>query len=638
MTLRAAQKKLLLTVLLFAVASTSYWPVVQCGFVDYDDLEYVTNNPGVLSGLTARGITWAFVTTHAANWHPITWLSHMSDVQVYGLQPAGHHLTNLVLNGANTVLLFLLLSQMTATLWRSAFVAALFALHPTHVESIAWISERKDMLSTLFGLSALWAYAKYASDKSRAVPGDWLLYILSLLFFTLSLMSKPMLVTLPFLLLLLDFWPLDGIQKPITHFRKLTPLATEKLPYFLLAALSSAVTFSVQHSAGATVTAVELPFAARIANVLVAYVRYLGKLFWPENLAVFYPRPDHWPFWRIAGSALLLAIISLWSLRSLYNRRYLVVGWLWFLGTLVPVIGLVQVGEQAMADRYLYMPSIGIFIALSWGLEELVCRRPALKIPFIAAALSALAALFFLTQRQVRFWESTESLFLHTVHVTRNNVMAQEILAQAFFEAGKLDQAGFHASEALRLKPDFPEAAITYALVLVRQGRAMEALTRVGGLLRNQPTANARFALAQAYNLTGDAPQAITEYHEGLQLKPDNADALNNLAWIRATHRDPALRNGVEAVQLAQKACELTQFRQPLMVGTLAAAYAEAGRFPDAIATAQKARDLFEVQGKTELGAKNLELLELYQKGIAYHERPATNAAPLPSPQGRPSL
>jgi tetratricopeptide (TPR) repeat protein len=444
-------------------------------------------------------------------------------------------------------------------------------------------------------------------------------------------MSKPMLVTLPFVLLLLDYWPLERFQLSTQHstLKTLLPFALEKWPFFLLSALSSAVTFLVQQNGGATVSTAELSLPDRFANVFVSYVRYLGKLVWPADLAVFYPRPAQWPAWQANGSTLVLVLLTLLAVRLLAKHRYVAVGWLWFLGALVPVIGLVQVGEQALADRYTYLPYIGLFILMSWGAEEIVQRSIVLKLLIASTALCALAALLAATRAQTRYWQNTETLFRHAVAVTADNPTAQEALAGALFEADKLDEAEQHCREALRLRPDFSEAQITCAAILIRQGRLAEAQTRLAEVLQKDPRdAEAHFGLAQIYNLSGDTVQAVEQYREGLRLKPDHPDALNNLAWIRAAHPDPAFRNGDEAVRLAERACALTRYQRPMMVGTLAAAYAEAGRFDDAIVTAQKACDLALAAGQKELADKNRQMLALYRTHQAYHEPPAPSPAP----------
>jgi tetratricopeptide (TPR) repeat protein len=639
--------------LLCLLALLAYWPVMRCGFVNFDDSDYVTENLMVQAGLTLKSVAWAFSTGHAGNWHPLTWLSHMLDAQLYDLRPAGHHLTSLLFHLANTALLFLLCNRMTGALWRSALVAALFALHPAHVESVAWVSERKDVLSAFFFMLTLWAYAGYAKAESgiqhaatpntqhatrntpRAFifhPPSSILYLLSLVFFTLGLMSKPMLVTLPFVLLLLDYWPLQRFQLSTLKSQPSTlwPLLREKLPFFLLSALSSVITFFAQHAAGATVSTAELSLPGRLANVVVSYVRYLGELVWPVNLAVFYPRPEQWPAWQVAGCALILVLLTLVAVWLLSRARYVTVGWFWFVGTLVPVIGLVQVGEQAIADRYTYLPYIGLSILIAWGAEAMARRISLPKALVGCVAVLALGALLALTRAQTLYWLTTETLFRHTVAVTVDNPMAQETLANALSQRGNLEEAAEHCLEALRVRPDFSEAQITYASILAQQGRLAEARARLAEVLQKKPReAGAHFSLAQAFNLSGDTTQAIVQYREGLKLKSGDSNALNNLAWIRAAHADSAFRNGTEAVQLAQQACELTRYQRPIIVGTLAAAYAEAGRFEEAVATAQKARALALAAGQKDLAEKNQQLLELYRARRPYHEPTEPARAPL---------
>ena len=706
MKIKPGQEKLLFCLFLGLLTGFAWWPVARCGFVALDDSTYVTGNAQVQGGLTLEGLGWAFRTAHSANWHPLTWLSHMLDVQLYGLQPAGHHLTNLVLHLAATLLLFLLFSQMTGALWRSALVAALFALHPLHVESVAWVSERKDVLSALFFMLTLWAYGRYArksesldpkaeirgngSQSTMAAPNSELrasiFYLLSLLCFALGLMSKPMLVTVPFILLLLDYWPLGrftvhGPQstvhgpQSIVHssspesgatphalarksqivYRISQLLLREKLPFFLLAAISSAVTYAVQHSGGAVMSTVELPLSGRMANALVSYARYAAGTFWPVNLACFYPRPEHWPAWQVAGAALLLVAITGLVLWRLSSHRYMATGWFWFLGTLVPVIGLVQVGEQARADRYTYIPSIGLFVLVAWGLGDLASRWPRLK-PWLAAASAlALTALVAVSRGQIPYWQNSEALFRHALAVTRDNQWVHCLLADTLADAGNFDEAEVHCREALRLKPGFPEVEILHARILVRGKKHDQAIAVLSQVVQQNPAdpvahytlgsvfsqkgdlsrasehyrraldlkpayAEARFHLASLLAQQGDVPGAIEEYRQGLRWQPDDPEALNNLAWIRAANANAALRNGNEAVQLARRACELTRYQNPMLAGTLAAAYAEAGRFDEAVATAQKARDQALASDRKELADRNQELLELYRSRQAYHE------------------
>ncbi len=659
-----------LGLLLAAATWLAFYPVFRFQFVDLDDDLYVSANAHVLKGLTLEGADWALRTGHASNWHPLTWFSHMLDTQVFGPGPAGPHVVNVLFHLANTLLLFGVLRRLTGARWRSALVAALFALHPLHVESVAWISERKDVLSTFFLLLTLWAYGRYAEGRRKKEEGRMrneetargphssfiihpsAFYVLSLVFFALGLMSKPMLVTLPFVLLLLDYWPLGRMQKEecrmqngeTDHAPRTTPhapritsparrfllppssfLLLEKLPFFLLAAVSSVVTYIVQHTGGAVMSAAELPFSGRIANALVGYCRYLGKLLWPVDLACFYPRPEHWPAGQVAGAALLLAVLTWLVLRQFSSRRYLPAGWFWFIGTLVPVIGLVQVGEQAIADRYTYIPSIGIFVLAAWGLGDMAARRPRLKPLLVSASIVALAVLLLATRQQVIHWQSSETLFRHALAVTKNNPWVHCLLADTLADAGHFEEAEAHCREALRLKPGFPEIEILYANILAQGNKPGEAIALLSKLLQHDSSDPAtRFTLAALLARRGDTAQAIEHYQQGLRGQPDSPDALNNLAWIRATSANAAFRNGDEAVRLARRACELTGQRQPVMLGTLAAAWAEAGRFDEAIAAAQKARDLAQATGQDDLARKNQTLLELYQSHRPYHESPAS--------------
>ena len=748
MKLQPWQEKLLFCLLLGLLTAFAWRPVARCDFVALDDSSYVTGNPQVQAGLTLDGLGWAFRTGHSANWHPVTWLSHMLDAQLYGSQPAGHHLTNLALHLVTTLLLFLVFSQMTGALWRSALVAALFSLHPLHVESVAWVSERKDLLSALFFMLTLWAYGRYAwkSESRRdgrpsttaAAPHHasrithqppnsdlrssifCLFYLLSLTFFALGLMSKPMLVTVPFVLLLLDYWPLGRFivlspqssvhgppdtdhgprttdyrpqttgqtqnqAPPITHHAsRITPapprpLANrtsyiahrfrEKLPFFLLAAISSVVTCIVQRSGGAVMSTVELPLSGRVANALVSYARYIAGTLWPANLACFYPRPEHWPIWQVAGAALLLGAITALVLWRLSSHRYMATGWFWFLGMLVPVIGLVQVGEQALADRYTYIPSIGLFILAAWGLGDIASRWPRLKPWLVSASAIVLAALVAVTRGQIPHWQNSEALFRHALAVTKDNAWVHCLLADILADAGNFDEAGVNCREALRLKPGFPEVEILHARILVRANKQDQAIAILSRLVQQVPAdpvahdtlglalsqdgdlpgaiahyrraldlkpdyAGARFHLAALLAQQGDAAGAIDEYRQGLRWQPDDPEALNNLAWIRAANANPALRSGDEAVHLARRACELTRYQNPMLAGTLAAAYAESGRFDEAVATAQKARDLALASKQKDLADRNRELLELYRARQPYHEPPPI-AAPSRQPIAR---
>ena len=395
------QQSALVCLVLGLVTAALYWPMLHHDFIGiYDDDAYLTENSHVSSGLTWSGVVWAFQSGYAANWHPLTWISHMLDCQLYGLNPWGHHLTNLLFHVANTLLLFLWLKQLTGTMWRSAFVAALFAWHPVHVESVAWAAERKDVLSAFFWMLTLLAYTRYVCESKVQSPKSKVFYVLALAFYALGLMSKPMVVTLPFVLLLLDFWPLNRLSKfqsqlaasetPAT--KPASYLIAEKLPFFALALAGSIIAYSVQQAGGAFWSPNVLPLQFRVANAVMAYVRYLSKAFWPVDLALIYPYPHHWSALLVMGATLTLVICSGWFIWRARRSPYLCVGWFWFLGTLVPTLGLVQVGVQSMADRYLYLPGIGLFIIVAWGLNDLISFRPQYRKPVVLGCGTALLA------------------------------------------------------------------------------------------------------------------------------------------------------------------------------------------------------------------------------------------------------
>ena len=460
---------------LIAVNMIVYAPVWHHGFVNYDDDEYVSTNTVVLRGLTWHGASWAFTTGHAGNWHPLTWLSHMLDVQFYGLDPGPHHLTNLLFHIANTLLLFGLLHRMTGALGRSAFVAGLFAVHPLHVESVAWVAERKDVLSTLFWMLTLWAYVEYV--RRPGLRRYWPV----LLFFALGLMAKQMLVTLPFVLLLLDFWPLGrvgtrpnpagGWALSRDGWATTVRLVWEKLPLLALTVVSSIVTVVVHRQAAAVISLSATPLNLRVANALVSYVTYISKMLWPARLAVLYPYAQSLPGWWVAGAFLGLMGISVAVIRAGPRHPYLPVGWLWYLGTMVPVIGLIQVGNQATADRYTYVPLIGLFIVVAWGVPDLLVRWPRRRIGLPIAAGLVILACAIAARGQLRYWEDSTTLWTRALAVTTENNIAHNNLAVSLADQGKLDEAIAHYSEALRIKPDYTKAQDNLDLALVRRGK-----------------------------------------------------------------------------------------------------------------------------------------------------------------------
>ncbi len=513
----------LISSLLAVVTVTVFAPVGTCGYLHYDDADYITSNPQVLAGLTISGVRWAFTTGHAGNWHPLTWLSHMLDVQLFGPGPAGVHLVNLAFHTVNTVLLFWVLRRMTGALWRSALVAVLFALHPLHVESVAWVAERKDVLSGLFFMITLWAYTAYVQIKSVDVGRRRLRYMVALGSFALGLMSKPMLVTIPFLLLLLDYWPLGRMTRGT-----LSSLVKEKIPFLVISAVSSVVTFLVQREA--RIPMVVCTMSERIGNALVAYARYLGKTLWPVNLANPYPHPGQWPLLDVVLAGLLLAAVC--SVVWWWGRRFPFVftGWFWFLGMLIPVIGLVQVGSQAMADRYTYLPLIGLFLALVWGAARVLAE---LKLPRLAGGVIVAVTLVVCGVRardQVHYWRDSESLFGHAIAVTKSNWLAYYNLGWSADEAGRVDEALGYYRRAVEIKPTYPEAQNNIGFTLARRGQPAEAVPYFEAALRAKPGfADAGDNLGVALLQLGRKEEAIAQFEQVLQHNPNHLGALNNL-------------------------------------------------------------------------------------------------------------
>lgn len=508
-----------------------YWQVRHFGFINYDDNLYVTQNPAVFRGLSWSSMVWAFTQEHASNWHPITWMSHMLDCQLFGLNAGAHHLVNVAFHCANAVLVFLVLRSMTARMWSSAFVAGLFALHPLHVESVAWISERKDVLSTLFWLLTLAAYVRYVR---RGGAGTYLLLILA---FAFGLMSKPMLVTLPFTLLLFDYWPLarfDGAT------RKTRSLIIEKIPLLLLSAVSSAVTFAAQlKEAVAPVN--ELSVAQRLVNALTAYVDYVIMMFWPTKLAILYPLSVEIRVWKLVTAIVFLIGFSLAAYQSRRSRPYLLVGWLWYLGTLVPVIGLVQVGNQSLADRYTYVPLIGIFIIIAWGAAEIA---PKLKIPrALVASVGCLALVTCAgtTWKQAAYWKDSATLFQRALAVTKNNSVLMNNLGATLAALGRLDDAIALYNEALRLNPDYANAHNNLGVALVSLGRVDEALVHYDSALRLNPDYPEVLGnIGLALQKKGRLPEAVEYFRRALHVSPSSAEAHANLGLALASQGNNA--------------------------------------------------------------------------------------------------
>jgi tetratricopeptide (TPR) repeat protein len=710
----------------FLVLATAcvYWQVHAFAFTNYDELFLILKNPIVRGGITPEGIVWALTTSWFEYWHPVTWLSFMLDCELFGLDAGWHHVVNLLFHIVDSVLVFAVLRRLTGATWRSAMVAALFALHPVHVESVAWVAERKDVLSALFFLLTIWAYGRYAEERKGQDPKFKLWYASALGLFALGLMSKPMLITVPFVLLLLDYWPLKRLDVDReSSIKDLWALLKEKVPFFALTVASTAISYFGVRAGGNILSAETVPWSLRMANVPVSYVRYLLKVLWPTRLAVLYPMPSHLPSWEVIGSVLILIAITVLVLLRIRSSPYLAVGWFTFLGVLVPIIGLVQAGFQAIADRYTYIPSIGLFVAMVWAAGE---GSVFLKLPkrwTIATAALVLGGCGLVAWHQVGYWRDSLTLWTHCVSVTPGNAIAhynlgyalevagsnqpamneyQEALrinpnhvnanvnlgtiyilrnhmqeatnclanalrlrpdsapahanlALALRELGDYQGAIMHCNEAIRLNPASDAPFLDMARSLSAVGRSRESLTYYEESVRRTSSrqshyfyglellklgefqqavdhlkeavhlapdwADAHLELAVALSAEGVVPEAVAQYREVLRLDPNSALARNNLSWILATHPDPSLRNGPEAVKLAQEACERTSWKQTVFVGTLSAAYAEAGEYEKAMETSRRACELASSLGETNLLARNQALLLKFQ-----HHEPCRQA------------
>ncbi len=673
------------------------------GFVNYDDPQYVYNNVQVTSGLTLHGLTWAFTHSHFNNWHPLTWLTHMLDWQLYERKAGGHHLTNLLLHTAGVLFLFLVLAQMTGALWRSAFVAAIFAIHPLHVESVAWIAERKDVLSGIFFMLTLGAYVRYVRRQTLGR------YAIMWMLFACGLMSKPMLVTLPFVLLLLDYWPLNRVTNQRLEVGRrrsggsseavsrgygavVGRLILEKVPLLILCVLSSIATLLAQGSAIASIS--RLPFWWRLNNAFLSYVVYVRQMLWPFRLAPFYTYPQTLPGWEIAASILLLIGITAAVIALRRVHPYLVTGWFWYLGMFVPVIGVVQVGSQAHADRYTYLPQIGLYLALTWLIGDLtksLHRRWILT----ATATAVIAFLSWTAWIQVSYWRESEFLWKHTLAVTANNETAHSLLGDLALEKGLNDEAAAHYQAAADVWPSSPtfqaklgrallhkglqdEAIVhfqkamelashltgaeraelqsdianellqkglvdqaivqfqqalalapadriiqnDYGNALLRKGRVDEAIVQfqkaLGSGVEDAYTPTIHYNLGNAFRQKKQLAEAVTQYREALKRAPRLVAAQETLAWTLATAPDPSLRNGSQAVELAMQANQLSGDKNPVILRTLAAAYAENGQFSKAFESAKSALDLAITQRNQALVEALQHDISLYQTGLPY--------------------
>jgi tetratricopeptide (TPR) repeat protein len=588
-------------------------------FINYDDPRYVYENTKITGRLSISGIAWAFTHIHSMNWHPLTTISHMLDCQLYGLKAGWHHFTNVLLHSVAVVLLFLVLLQMTGgpsrngSIWRSAFVAAVFAIHPLRVESVAWIAERKDVLSGVFFMLTVLAYVYYARLPRIS------LYLVVLLVFACGLMSKPMLVTLPFVLLLLDYWPLDRIKGQVWK------RVLEKIPLISLSAVSSIATFLAQK--GAVGYTEELPILERLNNAVISYVLYIWQMLWPVNLAVFYPHPENrLPLWEIISSLFLLICVTAVAITLRKQLPYLITGWLWYLGMLVPVIGLVQVGWQGRADRYTYLPQIGLYIAATWTVADLTTLWRHQRIILSAAALLTIVVLSRRAWVQTRYWRDSETLFKHALAVTTNNDVAENNLGIVYLRQGNLDEAISLLQAAVDLRPDNSPAHENLAKALLQKGKVTDALIHYRKLLELQPDN------IEVHNIVGTVliqqgriREGVEEWQKILEIQPDNGNAMSNLAWVLATSPDDSLRDGAKAVQLAEQAMRISGRRIPVLFRTLAAAYAERGQFSEAIQTAQQGIELANTQGNSELATELSGYIALYQERRPLRDPSLTN-------------
>ena len=575
----------LICAILAAFTLGLYLQVAAHEFVSYDDDVYVTNNPQIQTGLSGENIVWAFTSTSAANWHPITWLSHMLDCQFYGLKPSGHHFTNLLIHLSNVLLLFWVLQVMTGALWRSALVAALFALHPLNVESVAWIAERKNLLSTFFWILTLGAYVWYARKPELRR------YLVVLALFALGLMSKPMVVTLPFVLLLLDYWPLERLklrptepdrdnapakqgkrpakktkQSEVTrHYPRQTAgrLIIEKVPLLMLAAASSIITVIAQKKGGAVGAVETFPISVRLTNAVVSYAGYLGQMIWPSGLSVLYPHPKGTlPAWEIGLSALALLCITALVAWQARHYRWAAVGWLWYLGTLVPVIGLVQVGLQARADRYAYVPLIGVFVAIVWAAAQYAGNVTSRRRWLIGVSISLLACLAIAANLQLQHWRNSLALFEHAVDVTDNNYVAHNNLGELLAGGGRLEEAASHFNRALEINPQFDQALHNSGMMLVQQHKPQEAIEQFSKAVEINPNfLEAYNKLGAALAETGRLDEAAAALSRALEINPRHPSAHANMALVlerqgkldeAVTHYSEALRSMVNAAMMAQ--------------------------------------------------------------------------------------
>lgn len=575
---RADQNVVLAVALIVAAVFVVYGQVTSHEFTNFDDNLYISENPVVQQGLTAAGVRWAF-TNFDINWHPLTWITYMIDVDLFGARAGRIALINVLFHLANSLLVFFVLKRATGALARSAIVALLFAVHPLHVESVAWISERKDVLSGLFFLLTIWFHVDWAQTRSR------LSYGLSILMFALGLLSKGMVVTLPFVLLLLDWWPLARFDRRAI---------IEKLPHFGLTAFGIWITLKGQEAINAVVQTAALPFGARASNAIVSYAAYLRKTIWPSDLAIPYPYHQHSALVVIVSIVVLLAITAFVLMQR--QRRYLATGWLWFVGMLVPVIGLVQIGVQAMADRYTYLPHIGLFIAVVWLVADLAEKRDTLRQPVQLATLAAIVALFIVAMMQTRVWRNTETLFANAVTKTEGNAIAHNNLGTALLKQGRFADALPQFEAAVAADPKYDDARAGLGGALIGVGRVPDAEREFRRVLQSNPRhAAARNDLAGILSRTGREAEAVQQYEEALRLDPKQYDAHMSYGALlsRMNRNDEAMRHFAAAADVRPSSPEPHIY--------LALIYAQSNRFAEAMAEAQRAKAIDPVRANDML-------------------------------------
>ena len=651
--------------ILAAISLAVFGQTIRYEFVNFDDDLYVYNTSAIQAGLTIKGIAAAFTSQHAHNWHPLTTISHMLDCQLYGLNAGGHHATNIILHTIAVLLLFHVLRQMTGAVWKSAIVAALFAVHPLHVESVAWISERKDVLSAVFFFLMLGAYNRYVHSASVTR------YLMVVVLFAAGLMSKPMLVSAPIVLLLLDYWPLGRFGESSSTSEKIkisnagNPkrvirlLFVEKIPLFILSAIACVITFILQKRAAGAIP--PLPFFWRVQNALVSYVNYAWKTLWPTHLAVFYPYPnDTLAIWEISFAIALLLAVTVAAIVFRNQRPYLLTGWFWYLVMLVPVIGLIQVGEQGHADRYTYLSQVGLFVLTVWLAADLIAVRLCRPQLAVATAAAIILGLAWAALNQTSYWRNSETLWTHTLAVTSDNDVAHNNLgylcvdrgeldkaishfetasrirsskmdphynvgssfvemnlADALSRKGQSDAALVHYEEAIRLQPNYADAYYNRGNVLLTNGRVQEAIADLETAIQIQPNdADAHTCLGNALLQQGSLKEAIAQYEDASALAPNDPHSRNNIAWVLGTSSDASVRDGAKAVEFAQQAVRLSDSRDPKFIRTLAAAYAESGRFAEAVTTAKQAVMIATMQGKSGLAHVLDEDVRLYRANI----------------------